>query len=122
LIGNAFDAIPDGGTIYLRTRDAYELTTRRRGVRISVADTGQGMDAKTMHLITEPFYTTKGINGSGLGLWISRDIIKKHQGTLAVRSRQDGAFRGTIFSIFLPFDAIPQLASVPPSMPIAISS
>jgi signal transduction histidine kinase len=124
LIGNAFDALPEGGTIYLRTREAYESTTLRHGVRISIADTGHGMDAKTMHLITEPFYTTKGINGSGLGLWISRDILKKHHGTLAVRSRQDGAFRGTLFSIFLPFEAIPQPVIVPqsPPMPIAISN
>jgi signal transduction histidine kinase/CHASE3 domain sensor protein len=122
LIGNAFDAIPDGGTIYLRTREAYEFTTRQRGVRISVADTGHGMDANTMHLISEPFYTTKGLNGSGLGLWISRDIIKKHRGTLAVRSRQDGAFRGTLFSVFLPFEAIPELAHTPQSLSVPIAS
>jgi signal transduction histidine kinase len=107
LIGNAFDAIPNGGTIYLRARESHEFTTGQRGVRISIADTGHGMNAKTMQLIAEPFYTTKGINGSGLGLWVSRDIIKKHHGTLAVRSRQNGPFQGTLFSIFLPFQAIP---------------
>jgi signal transduction histidine kinase len=122
LIGNAFDAIPNGGIIYLRTREAYEFKTQRRGVRISVADNGHGMDARTMHLITEPFYTTKGSNGSGLGLWISRDIIKKHQGTLAVRSRRHGAFRGTLFSIFLPFQAIPEMDPTSELLPMPVAS
>ncbi len=121
LIDNAFDAIPDGGTIYLRARESHEFMTGQRGIRVSIADTGHGMDARTMQLIAEPFYTTKGINGSGLGLWISRDIIKKHQGTLAMRSRQNGAFRGTLFSVFLPFEAIPKLVQIPqpPSMAMA---
>jgi len=121
LIGNAFDAIPEGGTIYLRTRESHQFMTGQRGIRISIADTGYGMDAKTIELIAEPFYTTKGMNGCGLGLWISRDIIKKHQGTLAVRSRQTGGFRGTLFSIFLPFEAIPKLAQRSQSPATAIA-
>ena len=105
-IGNAFDAIRQGGTIVLRARETVHPSTGEPGVRVTVADSGHGMDHKTLQRISEPFFTTKGMNGTGLGLWISRDILKKHHGMLKVRSRQVGSFSGTVFSIFLPLTAI----------------
>lgn len=71
----------------------------RCGVRITVADTGMGMDAETARRIFEPFYTTKGILGTGLGLWVSTEIVQKHRGRLRVRSRRGF---GTVFALFLP--------------------
>jgi signal transduction histidine kinase len=50
----------------------------------------------------QPFYTTKGLNGTGLGLWISDGIVKRHKGRLCVRSTQHPVHHGTVFSLFLP--------------------
>ena len=105
-IGNAFDAIRQGGIIVLRTRNARDPVTGERGIRVTVADSGHGMDRQTLAKIFEPFFTTKGLNGTGLGLWISRDILKKHHGTLHVKSRRGSPNSGTVFSVFLPLAAI----------------
>jgi two-component system cell cycle sensor histidine kinase/response regulator CckA len=69
-----------------------------------VADTGPGMDRKILDHIFEPFFSTKGMTGTGLGLWISQEILSKHQGFVQVRSRQQPT-HGTVFRIFLPFAA-----------------
>ncbi len=106
LIGNAFDATRQGGTIFLRTREAKDAITDTPGIRVTVADTGSGMDAQTLKRISEPFFTTKGINGTGLGLWISRDILQKHKAKLLIRSRQSHSRSGTVFSIFLPMHGL----------------
>jgi signal transduction histidine kinase len=50
----------------------------------------------------EPFYTTKGLSGTGLGLWISESIVQRHKGRLSVRSTQHPVHHGTVFSLFLP--------------------
>ncbi len=104
LIGNAIDALPAGGRLLLHTAVSRHWITGRPGIRISIADNGTGMIAQTLSRIFEPFYSTKGITGTGLGLWISRDIIEKHEGTLRVRSRPaaDGCPGSTVFGIFLP--------------------
>jgi signal transduction histidine kinase len=52
----------------------------------------------------EPFYTTKGDAGTGVGLWVSRGIVQKHGGSITFRSRITPAFSGTAFSVFLPLD------------------
>lgn len=104
LIGNATDALPEGGQIRVRTRPSRDWANGRPGVRISVADNGTGMSKATLARIFEPFYSTKGITGTGLGLWVSKEIVDKHQGTLRVRSRErkDGQPGGTVFSLFIP--------------------
>ena len=101
LIGNAIDSMKTGGRLLIRTRDACLWKNNVQGVRITIADTGHGMSAEIRERIFEPFYTTKGINGTGLGLWISSGIISKHHGLLQVRSSvaKNG---GTVFSLFLP--------------------
>lgn len=111
LVGNALDATRHGDIIYLRTRDAVHPITGEPGVRVAVADTGHGMDANTLQRISEPFFTTKE-TGTGLGLWISRDILKKHSGVLRVRSRKGEGVSGTVISVFLPVAAIQESSSV----------
>jgi len=100
LIGNALDAMaPGGGRLLLRVR--YAGTT---GVRITVADTGNGMSPGVLHRIFEPFFTTKEAIGTGLGLWVSAEIVSKHNGRIRVRSRvrgEDGK-GGTVFTVFFP--------------------
>lgn len=101
LIGNAIDSMKTGGRLLIRTRDAYLWKSNISGVRITIADTGHGIGQEVRERIFEPFYTTKGINGTGLGLWISSGIVSKHHGLLQVRSSiaKNG---GTVFSLFLP--------------------
>jgi signal transduction histidine kinase len=102
LVGNALDAMATGGNLLLRTREGIDWATGELGAVVTVADTGSGISKQVLEKIFRPFYTTKGITGTGLGLWISKEIIDRHRGTLRVRSRE-GA--GTVFSFFLPYDA-----------------
>ena len=106
-IGNAIDAMtPRGGRLLIRSREGTEWRTGRKGIILTVADTGCGMSQQTLTRIFEPFFTTKDHKGNGIGLWISRGIVERHRGTLTVRSRQSANGSGTIFAFFLPFDAI----------------
>lgn len=107
LVSNAIDAMRgDGGVITIRTSPALDPRSGDKGLRISVSDSGHGMSRTTAAQIFEPFYTTKGSNGSGLGLWISNSIAKRHGGRLSVRSRTDDMRRGTTFSMFVPDGAV----------------
>ena len=79
---------------------------------MTVADTGSGMSTDTISNIFEPFFTTKGINGTGLGLWISREIIDRHGGSLKVKSRQAAHCSGTVFALFLPCGDQPTIRTI----------
>jgi PAS domain S-box-containing protein len=109
LVGNAIDAMPAGGHLYLRAREARR--DGKRGLRITVGDTGMGMSDAVRRRIFEPFFTTKEVTGTGLGLWVSEEILTRHRGALLVRSREAQAGNnrsGTVFSIFLPADGVPR--------------
>lgn len=108
LIANAIDAMRTGGRLIVRAHDATDVTLsatgqpQRHGLRITIADTGQGMSAAVRARLFEPFYTTKDLNGTGLGLWISAGIVARHQGRITFRSSQHPVHHGTVFSLFLP--------------------
>jgi len=105
LIGNAIDAMPAGGKLVLRARRSRDWRNPDRlGVRFQVADTGSGMPPEVRKRIFEPFFTTKEVTGTGLGLWVSSEIIAKHHGTVRVRShaQKPGHPSGTIFELFFP--------------------
>ena len=107
LIGNAIDAMhPAGGRLLIRSRDAHNWKTGQKGLALTVADTGQGMAPQVVNKIFEAFYTTKGIGGTGLGLWVSKEIVDRHKGTLRARSSTKEGRSGTVFTLFLPFDAV----------------
>ena len=93
LIFNSVDAMPRGGQLCFRTR------CMGGRARLEVTDTGAGMTDETVRHCLEPFYTTKGERGSGLGLAMSYGIIKRHGGTISIDSRLN---EGTIFTIYLP--------------------
>jgi PAS domain S-box-containing protein len=103
LLANSLDACASGSTIRIEANSALDpRDLSRPGVRITIADTGFGIPAKHLESIFEPFFTTKKDSGTGLGLWVSRELVEKHGGTLRVRSRTSDPFCGTVFSIFLP--------------------
>jgi PAS domain S-box-containing protein len=107
LLGNAIDAVPPGGRIIVRAHPSHGwCPAAPRGVRFTVADTGSGMSPEVRERIFEAFFTTKEATGTGLGLWVSHEIIQKHHGHIGVRSRMaDGnGPSGTVFQIFLPDD------------------
>ncbi len=107
LIGNAIDALhAKGGRLLLRSREATDWRTGRRGLVLTVADTGAGMSPQVLTKMYDAFFTTKGIGGTGLGLWVSQEIVARHQGSLRARSSEREGRSGTVFQLFLPFDAV----------------
>lgn len=105
LIGNAIDAMEPMERLLVRSREGTRWSTDEKGLVLTVADTGPGMSPEVASRIFEAFYTTKGIAGSGLGLWISKEIVERHHGSLRMRSSQRAKHHGTVFSLFLPFDS-----------------
>jgi len=105
---NAWQAMPGGGEIYLETQNVvlnggqalFYSVNPGKYVKITITDTGAGMDEKTKERIFDPFFTTKEMGrGTGLGLATVYGIIKGHQGMLTVHSEPD---HGTAFTIYLP--------------------
>jgi PAS domain S-box-containing protein len=134
LVGNAIDATPAGGRLVIRVRRSRNWKDpSQTGVRFAVADTGAGMEPEVLSRVFEAFFTTKEVTGTGLGLWVSHEIILKHKGLVRVRSRTapqgpeanpdaspqaDGRPSGTVFLLFFPDD--PKL-TVEPNKPAALA-
>lgn len=112
LLGNAIDAMPAGGRLLIRTTEAKDCATGAKGLVITIADTGSGMDQETIQHLFEPFFSTKGVTGTGLGLWVSKEIVDRHHGKIQLRSlkARQGRPGGTTFRIFLPFGSDPASA------------
>lgn len=105
LLSNALDATPSGGRLILRGREGTNWRSGEAGVVITIADTGTGMSEDTLSKVFHAFFTTKGMIGTGLGLWVSREIVDRHRGALHVRSHEGANRHGTVFRLFLPFHA-----------------
>jgi len=113
LVSNAIDAMRTVETstdtnnrLIIRTREGVEPRYGRPGVILTIADTGVGISPDTLRNIYKAFYTTKGIGGTGLGLWISSEIVERHHGRLLVRSSTREGRRGTVFTLFLPYQGL----------------
>jgi signal transduction histidine kinase len=115
LVTNAIEASSPGGRLHLRVR-----CTRRwsdpgiRGVRVSVGDNGSGIPPDVQRRLGEPFFTTKGQRGTGLGLWVTRSIVERYGGEIQLRSSVTPDRHGTVFSLFLPTNLRPQVVDRPP--------
>lgn len=104
LVSNAIQAMPNGGTLRIHLYPSQDRSRRgaRSGVRVSVIDTGVGIAPEALHKLFQPFFTTKAEKGTGLGLWVSRGIVQKLEGSIRVRSRIRMGKAVTCFSVFLP--------------------
>jgi signal transduction histidine kinase len=104
LIGNALDAMGWRGTLKIRVNKTHERRNGLRpGVRLTIADTGSGIRPEIRKTLFEPFVSTKGNTGTGLGLWLCSEIVRKHGGTIQVKSSWASPPFGAVFSVFLPF-------------------
>ena len=110
LLANSLDAMDGGedgrpGRIVLRASASIDPSDNKRRVRITVADGGHGIGEDTIKQIFEPFFTTKGSVGTGLGLWVCKQLVEKNGGSIRVRSNKGGMRTGTTFSAVLPIEA-----------------
>jgi signal transduction histidine kinase len=103
IIANALDAISRDGTLTIRIR--RQVANGRPGITYLVRDTGPGIPAQYQEAVFQPFFTTKGEKGSGLGLWIVDEIVRRRGGTLWLRTSTRTGRSGTCFRVFLPDDA-----------------
>jgi two-component system CheB/CheR fusion protein len=95
--------MPGGGTLTLKVSKSHNWGYGNRlGVRVVIADTGSGIAPAQQNKLFEPFFTTKRDVGTGLGLWVSKSIVLKHEGSIQVRSSVRPGRSGTVFSVFLP--------------------
>ncbi len=100
LLANAMEAMPGGGRVVVKV--APTQFNGSRGTAVTVADSGTGIPPEHRQNLFQPFYTTKGQRGTGLGLWVSRGIVQKHGGSLRFRSASSPERHGTVFRLLLP--------------------
>jgi signal transduction histidine kinase len=107
LVGNSVDASTAGGKLTVRARRSRNWKDpQQTGIRFTLADTGAGMAPEVLDRAFDAFFTTKEVTGTGLGLWVSVEIVAKHHGTIRARSRvaSPGKDSGTVFQFFIPDD------------------
>jgi len=103
VVVNAVEALNGEGRLKLHVLDSRDWRdSKRRGVRIFIADNGTGISLENRQRIFEPFFTTKGENGTGLGLWVTSGLVHKHGGWVRVRSSTQPGRSGTCFAVFFP--------------------
>lgn len=104
LLLNAIEATPKGGRLAVSLRWSRDRKDQRQPAvaRLTIADTGTGIAADQLSRLFEPFFTTKAEKGNGLGLWVVRGIVAKHDGSIRIRSSTRECHRGTAISILWP--------------------
>ena len=104
LLANSLDAVGPqaGGRIIIRASASLSPLTSAPRIRLSVSDGGHGITPATAKQMFDPFFTTKGTVGTGLGLWVCKQLVDKNGGSIRVRSTTHGPRHGTTFSVTLP--------------------
>ena len=103
LIANAIDAMPNGGVLHLSVR--IVISSAGGGIRTVIRDSGTGIKSEHLDRIFEPFFTTKGDLGTGIGLWVTKQLVEKRGGQISVASNTEPGKSGTVVSLFVPFSA-----------------
>lgn len=120
LVANAIQSMSGGGKLVLHVcESSLASDPARKGVRVTVLDNGTGIPPGVRKNLYAPFYTTKGEAGTGLGLWVTRGIIEKHEGTIHFISSVRPGRSGTAFSVFLPFGQVLGKLDLPKSSPLS---
>jgi signal transduction histidine kinase len=101
VLANAIDALDTGGRLSLETAEVTD--TGPGGIQIVIRDQGCGIEAEHLNRIFEPFFTTKEQRGTGIGLWVAKQLVEKHRGRIEITSSIEIGNRGTEVCIFLPF-------------------
>ncbi len=115
LVTNAVEASSPNGRLRVRVRCTRSWSDHGvRGIRVSVGDNGSGIPLDVQRRLGEPFFTTKGQRGTGLGLWVTRAIVQRYGGEIQLRSSVDSRRHGTVFSIFLPTNLRPRVVELAP--------
>jgi len=99
---NAIEAAGQQGRVRIRLEAAQLADLRGAGALIEVADSGPGVQDEISSRIFQPFFTTKGEHGTGLGLWVSMGIVQKHGGSIRLENCDDSEYVGACAQIFLP--------------------
>ena len=101
VVCNAIDSMPHGGVLSIRTT----RTVRMEGdaIQVVVSDSGSGIPREHLDKIFEPFFTTKGNLGTGIGLWVARQLVERHGGQISISSSTDRGNSGTIVTMTFPF-------------------
>ena len=113
LIVNAIEAAGPKGRIRIRVERAEAGELHGAGAMIEIADSGPGIPAETAKKLFQPFFTTKGADGTGLGLWVSMGIVQKHGGSISVVESQEAELTGACIRVFLPARTLAQEAGQP---------
>ena len=101
LITNSIDAMPHGGKLSISI--TKEIRANRDGFQIVISDTGHGIQRENLVKIFQPFFTTKGLLGTGIGLWVARQITERHDGQISISSGTEPGNSGTVVTVYLPF-------------------
>ena len=108
IIANAIDAMPHDGRLAVSTRNVK--SSSGDGIQITMSDTGSGIPLENLPKVFDPFFTTKGDLGTGIGLWVARQLIDSRGGQIALASSTEPGKSGTTVTVFIPFTAPPQPA------------
>ncbi len=101
VIANAIDAMPHGGKLAISLRQI--ITLGGNGIQTIVRDEGTGISNEHLARIFEPFFTTKGNLGTGIGLWVTKQLVERRGGQIAVTSATENGKSGTTVTIYIPF-------------------
>jgi PAS domain S-box-containing protein len=101
VLSNAIDSMSHGGQLSISINPTKDV--KRDGLQIVVNDTGQGIRREDLGRVFEPFFTTKGNLGTGIGLWVARQLVERHGGQISISSSTGPHDHGTSVTIYLPF-------------------
>lgn len=101
ILANAIDAMRQGGKLTISLRKTIALDGD--GIKAIIRDQGTGISQENLERIFEPFFTTKGNLGTGIGLWVTKQLVERRGGQIAVTSSTEPGKSGTSVTIYIPF-------------------